>query len=216
MDRCLTQIYECRLTTLKQVRATAIVRTACDDGKLPPDIDIASLSGHGGRLDVGEAHMVSKYQKFVTFLEQRTFLPDNLGALWGVGDKEFLYDCADLRQSWRENFRRTAYKFFMIGAVLSRTFQAPFFETKGENDDWDDFVGQILQCANEFQFTSDRDDRMCLRSFCRADNPEDLRDLLERHPIYDFTPTTQWEVCFGAIGEWLVNDSKRNCSIQQP
>lgn len=115
-----------------QVRAIKLVNEAHDGGTLPPEIDIPSLSGRHQKPLLSEPKAVLDLQFLVHFLEYKFLRRSNTEKSWGVGAKHLLDDSPSLFPTWKGNFDRTAYMFFIAGAVLARAYQEPFYKAKEE------------------------------------------------------------------------------------
>lgn len=103
---------------------------------------------------------------------------------------------------WRTNFHRSAYKMFIAGAVLSRAYQQPFFESQRRPAD---------NGAMFFQRAS-----YLLReqgwhpAYVIKDLPMNHDELqcLNSSPIYNFVSHPGWDKCFSNFADWLIMEAQ--------
>ena len=182
-------------------------------GTLPPEFNISLLSGTTLKPTVPETSKILDLEAYVKYLESKFLQRERTEKSWGTGQKHLLDTSPHLLDLWRENFHRTAYKYFALGAALSRSFQEPFYEKSKGLGVGHDFLSIIIYALKMVNST-DPEDRN-IGNACISVAEVDY--LTRKFPVYNFTPTCKWEECFGSLGEWLMNDKEsRQSSTGSP
>ena len=170
----------------------------------PPDIDISSLSGESRKPTLAEVKAVLDLRHLVRYFECTALDPSRVENSWGRGEKHLLDESLHLLPSWQEGFYRAAYRSFIAGSVLAKFYLDPILNAREVNAHF--LEGLTFQLVTEFDKSKGG----------LTDFPIERGelDILSKSPIYNFTLHSGWESCFGAFGEWLVEETRQRLNFE--
>ena len=184
------------------------MKDAHEAGVLPPKIDLDSLSAGAKKPTVDDVTSILNLRYLARYFELKFLRRSRTAQSWGHGARHLLDDSPELLPIFRQSFHRALYRFFIMGAVLSRDYLEPHFDGKTEN---------------ALLFLSLLRDLLELRTSGDSDNW--IRDMpMEQHevrhfcsyPIYNFWPHPGWEDCFGGFSRWLVTKTQKRLQSELP
>lgn len=206
------------------MRATALVHDAHHDGRnLPPEIRPEELTGGLRKPTLDELDSILALHHFVQCVELR-YCHDNLTInkafndsgnqphnLWPEDRKppppinnNTPEEPGEGMRIWTERFHTAAYMTFLMGAVLARAYNEPFYPK--ENMEGAASLGAAEARRKEIwdlmrQAASDRSNERHHRLTIN----EDMREYLRRFPVYDLNNELRGQKkVFGPFVEWFI------------
>lgn len=185
-----------------QVRATAIVEQAQDDGIPSPVISIPSLN----RCQVSfvELKGVLDLQYLVRFI--KLLVTGNRRAFEPFGD--YLYDertwdrkTEALASSlWHMDFHAAFYKIFLAAAVLARSYQEPFYVVPGDHprDFLEDFPTSFTQGLRKLEWMHSP-----------VEGLDEQIEYISRFDAYDLENYEKQSIVFGHFADWFMSDCQK-------
>lgn len=176
-----------------QVRAISVVKEAHEQGVLPTVISLQTLALHNPTL--AEWKKILNLRHLVRCFEHTFLLPKNGQTCFyrspHFWQAEFTPPSDPLYlQLWSENFHIATYRALIMGAVLSRSYQHPFFSPEKPEGFLDHFT----------------------KDFNEGNGSEDLtlKDsrYLCKFPVYDLEAYDNMGPAFGTLTDWLLEDCK--------
>lgn len=180
-----------------QARATEIVIAAYRRGEQPPDpFPIVELGTEFKKPDLVELKAVCNLQHLVRCFEYMFLNPR--GSITGDIPNR---DDTEGWEVWKDTFYRAAYRSMLVGAVLYKVFNEPFY--LAEKEGRTEFVEHCARPGNENWHSSITESDI---------------DYLRKFAVYNFdaedeSTIGQWiwkeyEKKFGPLADWLVEDGK--------
>lgn len=142
----------------------------------------------------------------VKYLEHQFLSPEKVSSSWGHEVHDIFFKSPHLVLEFKENFHRAAYRYFILGAILSHAHYAPFFADPTQAPP--NFLS-CLTVALKGKGSRDCDEE--IREIPR--NQEEIDFLIKQFPVYGATPQGGWETCFGNVSEWLLASTRSRLDL---